>query len=129
MKVKWKPPAASIVKVNFDSAMSTESNNTWIRVVICNDKGEVMSALSEKIVHSLLVDILEMLAARRAAQFIVELGFPHVIFEGDFEGIIKALVDGYSTLSSFGHIKKTLGLFWVCVILIPSLMSGGRAIL
>ena len=55
--------------------LSAESNDAGIGVVIHNDKGEVMAVLSEKIAQPSSVDILEMLAARRAAQFIVELGF------------------------------------------------------
>ena len=98
VKVKWKPPATSIVNVNFNSAMFAESNDVGIGVVICNYKGEVMAALSEKIAHLSSVDILEMLAARRVAQFIVELGFPQAVFKGDFAGIIKAFVDGYCNI-------------------------------
>ena len=106
MKVKWKPLAASIVNVNFDSAMFAESNDVGIGVVICNYKGEVMAALSKKIAHLSSVDILEMLAVRRVAQFIVELGFPQAVFKGDSVGIIKALADGYFALSSFSHLVK-----------------------
>ncbi|XP_030945910.1 uncharacterized protein LOC115970413 [Quercus lobata] len=65
-----------------------------------------MAALLEKIAHLSLVDILEMLATRCATQFIVELGFPHAVFEGDSKGIIKVLADGYSAFSSFGHLVK-----------------------
>ena len=49
VKAKWKPPFSSTVKVNFIGAMFAESNNAGIGVIIWNDKGEVMTALLEKI--------------------------------------------------------------------------------
>ena len=49
VKAKWKPPSSSTIKVNFDGAMFAESNNARIGVIIWNDKGEVITALLEKI--------------------------------------------------------------------------------
>ena len=43
-------------------------------VVISNERGEVMASLSEKIVMPSLVEVLEMLVARRVAIFACELG-------------------------------------------------------
>ena len=60
----------------------------------------------KKITKPLSVEILEMLAARRAVQFTVELGFVHSVFEVDSEVIIKSLVDSNSSLTSIGHHVK-----------------------
>ncbi|XP_075659169.1 uncharacterized protein LOC142629060 [Castanea sativa] len=65
-----------------------------------------MAALAEKIPKPSSIEILEVLAARRAVQFILELGFAHSIFEGDAEIIIKALAEGDCSVSSIGHITK-----------------------
>ena len=65
-----------------------------------------MAALSKKITKPPSVEILEMLATRRAVQFTVELGFVHSMFEVDSEVIIKSLVDGNSSLASIGHLVK-----------------------
>ena len=51
--------------------------------MIRNDRGEVMASLSEKIVMPSSVEVLEMLAARKAAIFAQELSFKNVWFEGD----------------------------------------------
>ena len=68
------------MKANFDGAVFADSGEAVVGVVIQNENGEVMAALSEKIALPSSVDVLEMVAARRAAVFAVELGFQRVIF-------------------------------------------------
>ena len=60
----------------------------------------------KKITKPHSVEILEMLATRRAVQFIVELSFVHSVFEVDSEVVIKSLVDDNSSLTSIGHHVK-----------------------
>ena len=67
-----------------------------------------MAALSEKIKKPASADILEAWAARRAVQFILELGFKQSMFEGDSEVIIKALDNEDFLLVSVGHIVKDI---------------------
>ena len=67
-----------------------ETNEAGIEVVVCNDKGEVLAALSIKVALLATVDLLETLVARRACQFVVELGLHLSIFKGDYEVVIKA---------------------------------------
>ena len=52
------------------------------------------------------METLELLAARRAAVFAVELGLQQISFEGDTEGVIKALSQRDVTLSPVDHIVK-----------------------
>ena len=47
-----------------------------------NCNGEVMVALSEKIPMPASIVLLEMLAARRAIQFFLELGIHNFVFKG-----------------------------------------------
>ena len=51
-----------------------ETNEAGIEVAVCNNKGEMLAALSIKIALLATVDLLETLVARRACQFVVELG-------------------------------------------------------
>ena len=60
-------------------------------LIVHNANGEVIAALSEKIPYPVLVDLVEVLAARRAVRFIVELGISQSVFEGDSEVVYKAL--------------------------------------
>lgn len=65
-----------------------------------------MAALSKKIAQPHSVEILEILVARIAIQFTVELGFNHATFERDVEGVIKALSLGSFPIAAAGHLVK-----------------------
>ena len=103
---KWKPPDKDEFKTNYDGAVFQETNEASIGVVIWNDEGEVLGAVSEKIALPGSVVMVEMLVARRAVQFALEIGITHSVFEGDSEIIYKALSADVTPLSSFGHIVK-----------------------
>ena len=96
------------MKTNFDGAMFVESDQARIGVVVRNHRGYVMAALAEKIPKPASIEVLEVLAARRAVQFTLELGFAHAIFEGDAEIVTKTLAEGNSSLHSIGHIVKDI---------------------
>nr|XP_023900880.1 uncharacterized protein LOC112012720 [Quercus suber] len=104
--VKWIPLVPSELKVNFDGATFAESDEVGIGIIIRNEIGEVMATLSKKNAQPHSVEILEILAARRAIQFTVELGFHHATFEGDVEGVIKALSLGSFPITTTGHLVK-----------------------
>ena len=103
---RWKPPATGELKANFDGAVFADTGEAGIGVVIWNEFGEVMAALFEKIALLSSMETLELLAARRAAVFAVELGLQQISFEGDTEGVIKALSQRDVTLSPVDHIVK-----------------------
>ena len=54
------------------------------------------------------VDLVEILAARRAVRFIVELGMSRSIFEGDSEIVYKALKSVDVGHSSIGQYVKDI---------------------
>ena len=103
---RWKPLATGELKANFDGAVFANPGETGIGVVIQNEFGEVMAALSEKIALPTSVETLELLAARRATVFAMELGLQQISFEGDAEGVIKALSKRDVTHSLVGHLVK-----------------------
>ena len=71
---KWSPPILGSLKTNFDGAMFGESDEAGLRVVICNSEGEIMATLSGK-KKKPFVETLELLAARRAVGFSLQVGF------------------------------------------------------
>ena len=63
---KWKPPEGVTVKTNFDGAMFAESGQARLGVIVQNHWGHVMATLAEKIPKPASIEVLEVLAARRA---------------------------------------------------------------
>ena len=55
-----------------------------------------------------MVGFLEVLATRRAVQFIVELGISQTVFEGDSEVVCKALKSAQKDHSSIGQFVKNI---------------------
>lgn len=76
---RWKPPIPDIYKVNYEGAMFVKIGEVRIGIVVRNEKGKVMASLAEKIHVPSSVEVLEVLAVRRATIFTVELGFHRVI--------------------------------------------------
>ena len=100
----WSPPAAGMVKINFDGAWFGESDMAGLGVVIRNGDGLVIAALSKQIIKPPSVEILELLAARRAVTFTAESGHVQVICEGDSELVINSLRGPGMENSQGGHL-------------------------
>ena len=103
---KWSPPVEEYYKVNFDGAVFRDEEKAGIGVIIRNSQGMVMASLSQKISLPQTVVELETLAATRAMEFSIELGFSKVIIEGDSETVIKALQDNSPSLAPFGLLIR-----------------------
>ena len=67
--MRWQPPPVDKVKANFDGAVFEVDQEGGIGVVLRNSAGRVLAALSERVMILVSVEILEMLATRRAALF------------------------------------------------------------
>ena len=63
-----------------------------------------MASLSEVVPLPATVIEVETLAARRAVEFALELGFENIILEGDSDVLIKLLNSCSRSLAPFGHI-------------------------
>ena len=87
------------MKINFDEAIFSESNQFRVGVVIRDNNGAVLASCSEKIHQAYKPDEVEALAALKAVTFAHELGFRNVILEGDSLGLIKALKSIEGSLS------------------------------
>ena len=103
-KTAWTPPPVHGYKVNFDGALFEHEDSAGLGVVIRNQDGLVMASLSEVTPLPSTVIEVETLAARRAVEFALELGFENIILEGDSEILIKILNSSNRSLAPFGHI-------------------------
>ena len=96
------------MKTNYDGAMFGESDNAGIGVVIRNCEGQVLAAFSEKIAKPPTVEILELLAARRAVSFTAESGYDQFVCEGDSESVVNSLRGSGMENSRGGHLIKDI---------------------
>ena len=96
------------MKTNYDGAMFDESDEAGIGVVIQNFDGEVMVALSEKIQKPSFMEVLELLVARQAVSFTLELGFKNSTFKGASKPVVKSLQGRGMKNSQRGHLIKDI---------------------
>ena len=100
----WKPPERDIYKVNYDGAIFEQQGKASLGVVIRNSNGEVMASMSQLVQLPSTVAQVEAMAARKATEFALEIGFDEIILEGDSEIIYKDLLNIGSSLALHGHL-------------------------
>ena len=106
---KWgRPPPDSKCKLNFNVAIFSNLGCSGMVVIIRNEKGEVMGAMSTR--RLWVNDSLEVeaLACRRALQFAVGIGLSYLIIEGDSVQVMNAIRSRKANLSWLGHIFKDI---------------------
>ena len=104
--VRWQPPPANLIKINFDGAAFKDDERAGIGVVIRDNQGLVLASLSQNIPLPHSVVTLETLAACKALEFSLELGFNKAVLEGDSLIVMSALRDPSPSLASFGLLVQ-----------------------
>ncbi|XP_075674966.1 uncharacterized protein LOC142644186 [Castanea sativa] len=79
----WCPPPPPFFKLNFDATIFRERCWFGFRVVIRNEQGEVMVALSTIGPPISSSEEAETLACRKAVEFAVDAGFSELIIKGN----------------------------------------------
>ena len=100
----WKLPPWPILKVNFNGAMFREQILMGVGVVIQDDKGQVVESMDEKITLPYLVTVVEVIAAKRALRFALDIGLSPIVLKGDSKNTIDALMWEGSLLADYGHL-------------------------
>ena len=67
-----------------------------------------MATLSQQIPSHVSVEMVEVVAARRALMFVMELGFNKVEVEGDSESVVNAILGDYMDNSYMGHVLQDI---------------------
>ena len=78
-------------KINFDVAVFANMATSGIGVVIWNDRGQVMAALSSKGHAMVDSEEAEVVACRKALEFVVDAGFSELIVEGDNINVMNSI--------------------------------------
>ena len=100
----WQAPVQHAYKVNFDGAIFAEEGLAGLGVVIRNDHGLIMASLTQQIPLPGSVIEVEVLAARKALELTIELGFDNITLERDSEVLINSLAKGGNSLAHYGHL-------------------------
>ena len=106
--VRWKPPPPGMVKVNFDGAIFSTQSSAGLGMVVRDQAGLVLATLSQKIPLPTSVETVEVIAARRALIFALELDFESVMVVGDSEIIINTIREKTLLSSNLGHILEDI---------------------
>ena len=117
-QVRWQPPLANLIKINFDGVVFKDEDRAGIGVVVRDSFGLVLASLSHNIPLPHSVVNLETLAACRALEFSLELGFHKAILEGDSLIVMSALRDPSPSLASYGLLiqdAQWLARFFTCI--------------
>ena len=117
-QVRWQPPSAELIKINFDGAVLKDEDRAGMGVVVRDSLGLVMASLSLNIPLPHSVVNLETLAACRALEFSLELGFDKAILEGDSMIVMTALRDPSPSLASHGLLVRDAQLMarlFICI--------------
>ncbi|CAL5418883.1 unnamed protein product [Camellia sinensis] len=103
---RWSPSAGGFVKVNFDGATFKTQQLCGVGVLIRDQRGEPVAALSEQIPTWMEADCIEAIAAVKALEFAIELGLTNIHLEGDSLTVVKAIREESNLCASFGHFLQ-----------------------
>ena len=93
-------------KLNFDSSIFQDGENSGVGVIIRNDRGEVMTALSAKGPPVTGSEEAEIFTCPRAVEFAVNCGFSELVLEGDNQALMDALRKRKGLSSWLGHVLQ-----------------------
>ena len=77
------PPPHETFKINVDGASANDGSNSSIRVIIRDDKGHPIAALSKVLQAHYLAKVVEMLALEQGVLLAQEMALSQFIFESD----------------------------------------------
>lgn len=96
----------NLTKINTDGVVFKDTGQSGIGVVVRNEKGDMMGAMSKKILLPLGVLEVEARAAEEGIIFARDLGLGEIIVEGDASIVISALVNPEHSPSSIQKIVE-----------------------
>ena len=91
----WTPPSDGWYKVNVDEVVFNELGSCGIGIVIRNNRGEIMGAMSKRMDILLGALEVEAKAFEKGLLLASDLGLKHIVLEGDAQVVIGALLGCY----------------------------------
>ncbi|XP_075663066.1 uncharacterized protein LOC142632574 [Castanea sativa] len=103
---RWVPPPEHQFKLNFDAAIFHEIHVSGFGAIIRNERGEVMASLLARGPSVADSEEAELLACRKALDFVVDTGFTDLVVEGDNSVVRKAILSSRIEYSRLGHLYE-----------------------
>jgi ribonuclease HI len=103
-EIKWMAPTQGWYKANWDVAIDKSQGRVGIGVIIRDEKGQTIAAMSKTRLENLEPTTGEAFAAFNAACLCRDLELQHIMMEGDAKLIVDAVNSNTTTWSRFGHI-------------------------
>ena len=75
-----------------------------VGVIIQDENGRVVPSMVEKFPLPFSVTAMEVIAAKKAFKFALDLGLSSIVLEGDSKNTIDALLSEDASLANFGYL-------------------------
>jgi ribonuclease HI len=90
-----------MLKVNWDVAIAQGENQMGVGIIIRDEKGNVIAAISKPVMATHDPATAEALAALRAVEFCREVGAFDINLEGDSLLVVKAICESQTSWTSW----------------------------
>lgn len=105
-RVRWSPPPLDWYKANFHATIFQDVGRAGLGVINSDNQGLAMASLTQNVQLAISVVEMEALAATRAIELAVDLGFDRITFEGNSTTVMRAFTDQSSTYAPFGLLIR-----------------------
>ena len=97
-----------MIKINFDDSLKVADRRGGIRIIVKNNKGEIVGAVHAFIEGTTNPMAIEANVAFRALLFGKDMRFTRIILEGDALSVITKMMQTEPSLSDVGNLGKVV---------------------